>query len=248
MEKYGATAVGWTPQSRHARRAMGHYRAALLLHVASWSAFAELCNPTLSSRRARVSTRTIVASSLRACATTDTYDGWILPSARSAPTRCSALPSRRSLWVTSNDFTEEGVQSLTRQLRTNTQMFELDLRGSKDDSPASLEQALGETVRAYNYTLRRVHLNRHQFFPTMRRNRWIRTAVRRLEPWDYRVAPVGLWPHAFGTMSAFPTLLYRLLRRGDVDALCDAVVHHRPQPKGTKRGRAAGNCEDPGRS
>jgi Leucine Rich repeat len=97
----------------------------------------------------------------------------------------------RSLCVTSNDFTEEGVQSLIGQLRTNTQMYEMHLSGTKGDALASLEQALGETVRAYNYMLRRVHLNRHQFFPTMRRNRWIRTAVRRLEPRDYRVTPVG---------------------------------------------------------
>jgi hypothetical protein len=49
-------------------------------------------------------------------------------------------------------------------------------------------------------------------------------------------------------MSAFPTLLYRLLRRGDVDALCDAAVHHRKMAA-RKRGRAtADNAGEVGSS
>lgn len=154
----------------------------------------------------------------------------------------------RILSITFNDFTEEGIQSLMRQLRTNTQMFELRLIAPKGDAASNLKHQLEETVGAYNYTLRSLHLGWDAFSRWMRRNRWIRTAVRRLEPRDYRVTPMELWPHAFGTMSAFPTLLYRLLRRGDVDALSDTVMRHHRQPKGTKRARAAGNSEDIGRS
>jgi hypothetical protein len=143
----------------------------------------------------------------------------------------------RALRVT-GAFTDEGTKSLARQLRTNTRMRELHLVDRKINLPLYLHY-VEDTIDTYNVTLQTVRVdNRPAFASSLRRNRRIRSFVRHLGPRDYCVAPASLCPRAFGAMSAFPTLLYRLVRRGNLDALCDAAVSGRK-----KRGRSKADNE-----
>jgi hypothetical protein len=139
----------------------------------------------------------------------------------------------RSLYVI-GAYTEEGVTALTRQLRTNTRMAEVGLSETDSDSDGhACVRPFLPLLETYNFTLRKArvaHSARGEVVgldvltPLLRRNRAIRHGIRRLKPREYRVAPVGVWPRAFEKVGAFPTLLYRLVRRGNVDALCDVVA------------------------
>jgi hypothetical protein len=155
-------------------------------------------------------------------------------------------------------FTDDGVASLARQLRTNTRLTALCLAETSGDCDYNLHtRHVLEMLDTYNFTLRDAvvghslevaRFDMEPFERSMRRNRWIRTAVRRLEPLEYHVSPTGLWPLVFEAkaMGTFPTLLYRLLRRGDVDALCDAVVRrHKAKLGKRKRVRTAVQEEAP---
>jgi hypothetical protein len=161
--------------------------------------------------------------------------------------------------VVTGAFTDDGAASLARQLRTNTRLVHLFLAETSGDFRLYLVPHVLRLLGTYNMTLRfaRVYRDsdddedpteRETFKRTFVRNRWIRTAVRRLEPRDYRLTPTGLWPLFFEAkaVGTFPTLLYRLLRRGDVDALCDAVVRrHKANDGSKKRGRTAVQEEAP---
>jgi hypothetical protein len=111
---------------------------------------------------------------------------------------------------------------------------------------------VADVVDTYKYTLRSVPADHQPVFTasSLRQNRRIRAVLRRLEPREYRVAPTSLWPTASEAMGAFPTLMYRLLQRGNVDALCHiVVVDHRKMPaSGRKRGRASAVNRDERRS
>jgi hypothetical protein len=126
---------------------------------------------------------------------------------------------------------------------------------------------LVEMLRTYNYTLqkitfveRRGHCARMGvgrkrgcgpgvecirwdcFGPYLRRNHQIRQARKVWEPDAYRVAPIGLWPRAFELVSDVPTLLFRLLRRGNAKALGQVVVgdHHPTNTSKKRRSRGSG--------
>jgi hypothetical protein len=123
-----------------------------------------------------------------------------------------------------------------------------------------------EMLRTYNYTLQkltfvercghgaRMGVGRNRgcgpgvecvrwdcFGPYLRRNRQIRQALKVWEPAAYRVHPVGVWPCAFELASDVPTLLFRLLRRGNVKALGQVVVGGGRATNRTKKRRARGS-------
>jgi hypothetical protein len=58
----------------------------------------------------------------------------------------------------------------------------------------------------------------------LRRNGRIRRALEHLKPREYHVAPASLWPSTLEMVSRLPTLMYRFLRRGDLNALGDRLV------------------------
>jgi hypothetical protein len=67
---------------------------------------------------------------------------------------------------------------------------------------------VADAVDTYNYALRSVPADHQPVFTTtsLRLNRRIRAALRRLEPREYRVTPTSMWPTAFEAMGAFPAL------------------------------------------
>jgi hypothetical protein len=60
--------------------------------------------------------------------------------------------------------------------------------------------------------------------PTGGANRRIQRACAQLEPWNYHVHPANLGLLVLGMVSALPTLVHRIVRRGNnVNTLCDLV-------------------------
>jgi hypothetical protein len=88
---------------------------------------------------------------------------------------------------------------------------------------------LEDLLDRHNFTLREVTIlnGRHPRQPRvnelLRRNAGVRAANEQLEARQYAVA-LPLLPAAAGRVRRFPTLLYRLLRRGNVGALADQLV------------------------
>ena len=61
----------------------------------------------------------------------------------------------------------------------------------------------------------------------LRRNERIHQALEDLP--DYHVSPSALWPSVLEMVSDLPTLIYRLVRRGDVNALSDLLLSRSQQ-------------------
>jgi hypothetical protein len=78
----------------------------------------------------------------------------------------------------------------------------------------------------------------HDFLVSvMDRNRRIRRALEQLQ--GYHVAPTNsLWPRVLGVFSPLPTLLYRFLRKGEVNLLGSLLQRDGSARGHKKRGRA----------
>jgi hypothetical protein len=151
------------------------------------------------------------------------------------------------------------LRSLARQLRTNTALAELRIwhgwsKGPQEDWPDQLHlfRPLLDALETYNYSLVQIEVLTFPYFPGAtalferlrvrldayaRRNRRIQRALAQLEHRSYRVRPAnaGL---VLGAVSALPTLVYRIVRRGNVNTLCDLVQRRRDEVvRPTKPGR-----------
>lgn len=144
----------------------------------------------------------------------------------------------RSLSITGT-FAPEGSASLARQLRTNTTLTELFVNPGRDRRHGDVEllAQLEGTLRTYNFTLRSVRVAPVLFIGTLwevltaledhvrrhlRRNERINQALQQLA--GYNVSPTVRWPLVLEMVSGLPTLLYRFLRHGDSNALCDLLM------------------------
>jgi hypothetical protein len=170
-----------------------------------------------------------------------------------------ASASLRHLGVTTvRRFRNEAVASIAMQLRTNTTLIDLSLerdgpeetgQPSLGEEGAELFRPLASVLETYNFTLTTVELGmalaETAVVATIRellhRNRPIQAALEQLAPRNYHVAPTCLWPTALGRVSRFPTLLYRILRRGDVNEVGDRLGR---RIGGQTRGRATAGEEE----
>lgn len=154
----------------------------------------------------------------------------------------ASTSSVRELSIAVRDVSDTFLACLATQLKTNTTMERLCVHAER--GRPSLRQCsqsfryIEEALRTYNYTLREVswlftlpwsvkeRQERNILTHLVRRNGRIRCAIKTLEPVNYNVGgPAGgVWPHALGLVSPIPTLVYRFLRRGNVDALCGIVL------------------------
>jgi hypothetical protein len=150
----------------------------------------------------------------------------------------SSTSPLRSLYVRGY-LSREAVNSLATQLRTNVTLVELTI---SQRFPHSLCQAchfdpIADALETNNFTLLRfVHIgysvntlshavpggDEGRIGKCLRRNRRICRALRQLR--NYHVPSTCLWPTAFEMASPLPTLLYRFLRKGNVQALCGVVA------------------------
>jgi hypothetical protein len=127
-------------------------------------------------------------------------------------------------------WTRAGLVELFRQLRTNTSLQVLDVRGSGADERL-LFMMLQELLSTYNFTISRVgdatrlqQGQRPRVDALLRRNEGVRNMIDRLQSRNYHVPDPSLWPIVMGEIGTFPTLVYRFLRRGNgVVALSDRL-------------------------
>jgi hypothetical protein len=110
---------------------------------------------------------------------------------------------------------------------------------AEDASPSSLPfELVKELVTTYNITLRWLlispglpptpHPLHESILDLLRRNEHLRTAKAKLQMQHYRVAP-DLLPEAMERFGRVPTLLYRLVRRGNLESLAEQIrmMHER---------------------
>jgi hypothetical protein len=186
----------------------------------------------------------------------DTLDQVVAPSSSSSPSSLREL-SVQVIIAVPGAF----VGRLARQLRTNTALTRLELcHGSYSTGPPTtvrgqerLFRPLLAALETYNCTL--VHVDvcsapwedgahalaeamEARIAPCTRRNRRIQRALAQLEPRSYHVHPATLGL-VLGAVSALPTLVYRIVRRGNVSTLCDLVPRRDNVVRPTMRGRAA---------
>jgi hypothetical protein len=131
----------------------------------------------------------------------------------------SAASPLRSLHVSDLAWTDEGLAAIARGLRTNERLEEFLIRSDDDagGGDASFLEVMKETLTTYNWTLR-YPPNFRMFWKLLDANERVRDSVSVLTKTNYRVDHMALWPLAMGILSAKPTLLYRFLRRGNMDA------------------------------
>jgi hypothetical protein len=158
----------------------------------------------------------------------------------------------RELVVSAEDLSDECVASIATQLRTNTTMQLIFLCKAAKALPGHRSRPfrpIMETLETYNFTLQNatwnwedpqqdaLRGNDHNFLVNvMGRNKRIHRALEQLQ--GYHVAPVILWPRVLGMVSPLPTLLYRFLRKGDVNTLSSLLERDGSATGQKKRGRA----------
>jgi hypothetical protein len=133
----------------------------------------------------------------------------------------------RRLSILDVDWTEEGVVSLWSQLRTNESLELLHIDDiDEDECSAVFNERMRETLATFNWMLHDVrgYENDLPVHDLLEQNARIRKVVSVLEGRNYGVDQVALWPTVMGRVSSKPTLLFRLLRRGDSDAWSALVL------------------------
>jgi hypothetical protein len=133
----------------------------------------------------------------------------------------------RSLYIRGR-ISPNAVAPLANQLKTNSRLTSLILSshqcadGDGDPTYRRADERYPDPARSFD--------GQRSIEQYLRRNRWIQNA---LLPHlvNYRVhSPRLLWPILLERVSEVPTLLYRFLRRGNLEGLC-AVVAVRRNPK-----------------
>jgi hypothetical protein len=136
-------------------------------------------------------------------------------------------------------LSNEGMASIAQQLKNNSNMEVLNFSGIDPGYDDAHFGMLVETMEHYNYTMLGVsewYESRDLAVPDpprvgpgstiercLRRNKRIGRA---LQAWpEYHVpSSTGLWSILFELVNQLPTLVYRFLRRRNVQALCDAAA------------------------
>jgi hypothetical protein len=140
---------------------------------------------------------------------------------------------------------EQSQLDTAHALRHNERLISVAVFGNmtttkKKKASRAVTVAFGDLVQWFNWKLDRVQLENNFSHwlgpdcPTAARNshlgRWLRSNVRvrtaqeQLHERNYAVSPVSLVPTALEVVGPKPTLIFRLLRRENLPAFCDAVV------------------------
>jgi hypothetical protein len=134
------------------------------------------------------------------------------------------------------DWSVEAFVALIERLKTNTVLKVLVL-SAVDAFPSSMPlNLLEDLLTTHNITLQHVAIQQWAgtddglaFHPAtvpiralLQRNASLRAADAQLQTQQYSIAP-DLLPEAIERVGRVPTLLYRLLRRGNLDALAEQV-------------------------
>lgn len=174
------------------------------------------------------------------------------------------LKALNSSWLRRLAFAEpdlvdaEQVQlDISKALRQNERLISVQVFGNLDKKATrTVKAAFGELVQKYNWRLDRVQLEDGLSHwpgldcPAAARNshlgRWLRSNVgvraaqEQLHERQYAVSPISLLPKTMELVGPKPTLIFRLVRRGNLCALCDTVVVAAAQQVGSQ---AAGRLQ-----
>ena len=156
----------------------------------------------------------------------------VLPDTLDSVASSSSL--RHVMVYSGSTFPDDCLASIARQLKTNTAMDRLYLRRMENDSAFYRPERfrpLEEVLETYNVTLRTVVVegsiprwDEQEYVDNLlRRNARIHQAIEQLKPQDYHVTSTVLVPNVFEMVSGIPTLLYRFLRNGNVNAFCELL-------------------------
>jgi hypothetical protein len=143
--------------------------------------------------------------------------------------------SLRRLRIQAERWTWQGKVSLANQMKTNHSLEELRVVSLTPGEGLSGHPWV-EALQAHNHTLlvlsenaeyghrpnNRDGMGNERVAALLRRNRRIRQALDRLQ--GYHVSPTILLPALLEMVSDLPTLLYRFMRLGDVNALCGLLL------------------------
>jgi hypothetical protein len=160
-------------------------------------------------------------------------DGFDVPPGAVVPA-IEPRTSLKQLVVEARSWSPGAFAELVEALRVNTRLVHAFLgQVGRFRHEARLVQDL---VRTYNFSIQSVLLGngpgrfqdgtdrRGPIGALLRRNRRVRGVVRGvLEPDGYRFDDRAMWPRVLQEIITFPTLLYRFVRSGNVDALADQL-------------------------
>jgi hypothetical protein len=141
---------------------------------------------------------------------------------------------RHIMVYSGSTYPDECLAGIARQLKANTTMEHVFLRRMEDDSEAyhpDRFRPIEEVLETHNFTLRTVVVegssprwDEQDFVDELLdRNARIQQAITKLTPTNYHVEPTVLVPRLFGMVSSLPALVYRFLRNGNVDTVCDLL-------------------------
>jgi hypothetical protein len=132
---------------------------------------------------------------------------------------------------------------LVEALRVDTALKEVILSQKGGFKPAQAGLVL-DLLLTHNFTLQNVQVVPRKdgtgsyegpIGEQLRRNAYVRRAVEHLSASDYRIPRRAVWPRALQEVSTIPTLLYRFVRCGNVDALAEQVAVGAAPPNERKR-------------
>jgi hypothetical protein len=127
-------------------------------------------------------------------------------------------------------WTHEGLVSAVQALRTNETLQDIELLRVLEGRNELVRDEFCKLLSRYNFTLRRTSLffgqeveHEAAIRAMVEQNRPIQRVHEHLKLMGYQFELYKLWPAVMGSMSRFPTLLYRFLRRGNVVGLASVL-------------------------
>jgi hypothetical protein len=141
-----------------------------------------------------------------------------------------------------SSWTPKAVQSFVKQLKTNTSLEHLLLHGRIDGADfAEAGVHVENALESFNYSLKGISLDVRWNVDTSRidgyleRNHRIQRMIESLTPLFQAKSPLGLWPVVLEMVNGLPPLVYKLLRRGDIQAFCDILRKSHGTKKRSRR-------------
>jgi hypothetical protein len=153
-----------------------------------------------------------------------------------------SVSNLRELNLSDMRFTSAGIRTLARALKTNATLQVLTVFPMDDNSyPYEWFQPFEEVVLRFNWTLRRIMIlgdpsrndaaagsvrwqQQYRINSLLARNARVRQTHEALCRANFRVVEPRLWPMVLDRVASKPSLLYRLVRRGNLYDWCSVVV------------------------
>jgi hypothetical protein len=134
---------------------------------------------------------------------------------------------------TSSLTTSRAFDELVAALRVNTALQRVDIAQERG-FPAEQREPVLDLLRTYNFALQSVHmaarwlmLTRSYQIPIdelLQHNCFVKGVVERLEGAEYHISRRAVWPALMQEFVTISTLLYRFVRRGNLEQFAEQAV------------------------